>query len=294
MKMKKSALLVGLVVGLFSLVGSVLLFAIAALAWDFSVFNINNQGRYIFPAVFGGGFLVLFCFLELTEGTAGDPRKKGGGWKMNQRFYILLWVPVLILLDYFEANFFTALAITCAGVYEVVLRHSLNARMTAWMLIAFFQMAGFMLVLKMPPEVFWFVVLVVVSNDVCAYFGGKYFSKASPLKTNPFPAISPKKTIGGYLYGLAGGIAAGLVIAQLLDARLFAGWSGIWFATGFCLVGNAGDLVASKFKRVHGLKDSGEGMITGKLLAGHGGVYDRFDALSAACWAWFIFINYVQ
>jgi phosphatidate cytidylyltransferase len=217
-----------------------------------------------------------------------------GGEDMNQRFYILLWIPVLILMDYFEAHLLVVFVITCAGVYEIVLRHCLNAKMTIWMLIAFVHMAGFMLILTMSAEVFWFIVAVIVFNDVCAYFGGKYFSTAQSLKAHPFPTISPKKTVGGYIYGLIGGVIAGLLIAQLLLLPAFFSWSSFWFACGICLVGNVGDLVASKFKRVFGLKDSGEEMITRKLLAGHGGVYDRFDAISAACWAWFVLLYCVN
>ncbi|WP_296678725.1 phosphatidate cytidylyltransferase [Novosphingobium sp.] len=126
------------------------------------------------------------------------------------------------------------------------------------------------------------MVLVVVAIDVCAYFSGRTFGGPKIA-----PKLSPKKTWAG-LYGGVGGAA--LVIAG------YATWLSCYDpAFGHCeierfgrhlplaLVGGtlaavtaqAGDFFESWMKRRAGVKDSG------KLIPGHGGLFDRVDGLLA-------------
>ena len=54
---------------------------------------------------------------------------------------------------------------------------------------------------------------------------------------------------------------------NFLDAKFF------FLAIIFSLVAQAGDLTISYFKRLEKIKD------TGKILPGHGGIFDRIDGL---------------
>lgn len=113
-------------------------------------------------------------------------------------------------------------------------------------------------------------MLLVMLNDVGAYFMGNWFGK-TPL----FTRISPKKTIegtiGGYIVNLLGGYLAYLIIgstqlnATLIDWLIIA----VLCSTGAII----GDLVESLFKRSLQIKDSGS------AIPGHGGFLDRFDAI---------------
>lgn len=123
------------------------------------------------------------------------------------------------------------------------------------------------------PELF-FVILVVSFSDIFAYFGGKQFGR-TPLA----PTVSPKKTWEGSGCGLVG---AGLV--GLLHAGTFmsiAWHEALILAAATAAVGQVGDLVESKIKRLCAVKDSGT------LLPGHGGILDRVDGHLLAAPAFF-------
>jgi phosphatidate cytidylyltransferase len=119
------------------------------------------------------------------------------------------------------------------------------------------------------PGVLLFVLVVVWTADVGAYFTGRRFGRVRLA-----PNISPGKTWEGVLGGLAA------VVLVLVVARAY--WIEVDFAVivPFCLAVAAlsvvGDLTVSMFKRNAGLKDSG------KLFPGHGGLLDRIDSVAAA------------
>ncbi len=113
-------------------------------------------------------------------------------------------------------------------------------------------------------ELLVWVLAVVIATDVFAYFSGRLIGGRKLA-----PKISPGKTWSG----LAGGMAAALVIGWLV-ARHFAlpDWLGLSGAAMAALA-QSGDLFESWLKRRAGVKDSG------MLLPGHGGVMDRIDGL---------------
>ena len=118
------------------------------------------------------------------------------------------------------------------------------------------------------------IFAVVWSTDVAAYFVGR--ALGGPRLA---PRISPKKTWSGFAGGLAAATVAGLLVAA---AAMRAGLSlplGL-LATGLAaglasVASQAGDLGQSAMKRRFGVKDSG------RLIPGHGGVFDRLDGFVA-------------
>ncbi len=113
-------------------------------------------------------------------------------------------------------------------------------------------------------------ILVAVVADVCAYGVGRWIG-SRPLA----PTISPHKTVEGFLGGLVGALIAGAIIGKEL-----APWAGMrhGLVLGLLigLVAPVGDLFESVIKRDLGVKDSGT------VLAGHGGLLDRFDGILVA------------
>jgi phosphatidate cytidylyltransferase len=119
-------------------------------------------------------------------------------------------------------------------------------------------------------QILLFAVLIGVwASDIAAYFGGRLFGRRRLA-----PAISPGKTVEGFLIGLVVGVAA--VFFWVYDqpsADPISPDQALLLALVIALAAPAGDLFESYVKRDLGVKDSGS------LLGEHGGVLDRVDAL---------------
>ncbi|MBC8258567.1 MAG: phosphatidate cytidylyltransferase [SAR324 cluster bacterium] len=110
----------------------------------------------------------------------------------------------------------------------------------------------------------FYLLLVISFSDIFAYFGGKRFGKSLLA-----PNISPKKTWEGSFFGIVGGGLVGAVFGELTMSMFWL--YGFVLAMLLAVVGQLGDLVESKIKRLCDVKDSGT------LLPGHGGILDRID-----------------
>lgn len=117
-----------------------------------------------------------------------------------------------------------------------------------------------------PPTLFW-LVGTVVASDVLGYFVGRKLGGP-----RFWPAISPKKTWSGTIAGWVGAFA--LALALVICGQ--AGWILLLAGPLLALAGQFGDIAESWLKRRVGAKDSSD------LIPGHGGVMDRFDAMSGA------------
>jgi len=106
--------------------------------------------------------------------------------------------------------------------------------------------------------------LLIWGNDVFAYFVGKRFGKTALAKS-----ISPNKTVEGFLGGFTGSLIIAVVTMFIFPE---IGWHFLVIAIIVGITGPLGDLFESALKRKAGVKDSG------KVLPGHGGILDRFDA----------------
>ncbi len=133
-----------------------------------------------------------------------------------------------------------------------------------------------------PAALRWLAVSCVVGTDVGAYFAGRSIGGAKIA-----PAISPSKTWAGLFGGMTGAALVLLLFSLFLGYALSGlspdgprlGWS--WQAVFASLAGGAviailsqtGDFFESWLKRRAGVKDSG------RLIPGHGGLFDRVDGL---------------
>jgi phosphatidate cytidylyltransferase len=114
---------------------------------------------------------------------------------------------------------------------------------------------------------FLFALLVIWTSDTFQYLVGKSIGR-----TKLIPHISPNKTVEGAIGGFAAAslVGAGCVAIFGLNVSIAAGFG---LGAAVALAGLLGDLVESMVKRQVGVKDSGS------LIPGHGGIFDRVDAL---------------
>lgn len=109
---------------------------------------------------------------------------------------------------------------------------------------------------------------IIWANDIFAFLVGITLGRHRLCER-----ISPKKSWEGFIGGIVAAMGAALLAAHLLGEDM-AIWAGLGILTALAAV--AGDLVESMFKRAAGVKDSGA------IMPGHGGWFDRFDAVLMA------------
>jgi len=172
--------------------------------------------------------------------------------------------------------FLTVLLIAVVQIFSRPLEGAIGSISTTVFGIVFIAMSfSYMILMKaLPDGVFYIFALhaVVMLNDSAAYFGGVLFGRH---KANI--AASPNKSIEGYFTGILVSIIAMIILNEVYitfwDKKLFtiieAGFIGLFLA----VAGNIGDLIESAVKRDGGVKDSG------RIIPGHGGMWDVFDAL---------------
>jgi phosphatidate cytidylyltransferase len=167
--------------------------------------------------------------------------------------------------------------------------HSPQARIL-WLLggLTYVGLACFTLILfsaplfGMTPAIL--LIAGVIGTDVGAYFAGRSIGGAKIA-----PRISPSKTWSGLFGGMIG---AGLMMV-VIQAGIFAfrggnagdvylayGWARLMLTgAALAVVAQMGDFFESWMKRRAGVKDSG------RLIPGHGGLFDRTDGLIAVAFA---------
>ena len=206
------------------------------------------EPQLVIGTVAGLGVLAITCCSETC----------GGGW-----YGLLLLLPLAFICELWRKREhpLANIAATLMGVLYVAVPFALLYRFVYSGGHDFLDFTTHKLLLL------GFIV-TIWANDVCAYLIGWAVGR-HPL----FPRLSPKKSWEGFVGGILGAVGFGVLIAWFLG-HSYAFWAGL--ALVAAVTGVAGDLVESMFKRAAGVKDSG------RLIPGHGGVLDRFDALLLA------------
>lgn len=129
-------------------------------------------------------------------------------------------------------------------------------------------------------ELCLFVLAVNWSFDTGAYLFGKFSGRRKI-----FTRISSGKTLEGLLGGLLTSAIVGGILGYAFwgfDRLPFYTLSGIYIG----VFAQLGDLVESALKREKGVKDSG------KIMPGHGGLFDRVDSLIMSLVGFFLLFRF--
>ena len=193
-------------------------------------------------------------------------------------------LPLLLLFLWLGGWWLAGLLVVlgAVGCYEYcrMLQTTRMRQPAMWYLCGFLYIAaGFLAFygVRLEHGAAW-LLIVIWSTDIAAYELGRRFGRHKLA-----PSISPHKTVEGAVAGLAaafilgGGYAVlgmGINIVPALAISLV-----------ISAIGQVGDLVESRAKRLAGVKDSG------KLLPGHGGVLDRFDSILLAAMFLYLFLK---
>lgn len=126
----------------------------------------------------------------------------------------------------------------------------------------------------------WLVFITAFATDTFAYFIGVKFGKRKI-----FPNLSPKKSLEGVIGGIVGSFVVTMLFVYYFDIGQF-------FKLGILsivcsVLSIAGDLTASRIKRLSNLKDYGN------IMPGHGGILDRFDSILFTAPIVYYYVSYI-
>ncbi len=220
------------------------LFGLAAVAAVLALDELFRLTRSLHPvaiAGFVGGLLALW-----------GAEASGVTWMVGG---FLAVIPVAFLLRGFapgRTSATVAIAVTALGALWIGLG------------------LGYLLLIRELPvhgELATFTVLLAVfAGDSAAYLGGRLFGRHRMA-----PTVSPGKTWEGFVIGSA--VCVFVTWVALYKTGFVDGYRSFVLGGALAVSSVLGDLFESSLKRDVGVKDSG------RLLAGHGGMLDRVDAL---------------
>jgi phosphatidate cytidylyltransferase len=113
----------------------------------------------------------------------------------------------------------------------------------------------------------FFIFIVVWILDTMAYIFGKALGKHKLAKN-----VSPKKTLEGTISGIVFGILSAVACRCIFMSNILTLQNAVILGLVIAVMGQFSDLTESLIKRDGSVKDSG------KIVPGHGGVFDRFDS----------------
>ncbi len=261
--------------------------AVAAVAIPVILWIVYQGGWWLF------GMLLLFALIGMGEFLAGE------NYRTTSPAY---WLVMVVLTAIYGT--ITGLPIAPLSALVTFIGGSVVTTVLT-LLVGFFLISAMLFAIgKQPPpklmerhsRLFWgltylsltYPIVFLVGNGVGAFHGGDSLLYLFGLlwvgdtaamgvgsamgRHKLAPTVSPNKTVEGFIGGIVGALAIGVLMYFWKFHALGFGHV-MAIAIGCSIFGQLGDLVESMWKRSLGIKDSSA------IIPGHGGVLDRFDSL---------------
>ncbi|MFO7868268.1 MAG: phosphatidate cytidylyltransferase [Bacteroidales bacterium] len=244
--------------------------------------------EYIFGLIFM--LIMLACLYEFYR-LVGVSRSvtpyKYAGLGVATVFFMLSFLQAFTVFSFSILPFYI-IGILFLFVYELFQKRGNNIHNLAYTLFGIIYVAmPFLLLPYMATYAGSFDASAVVimcmfvfiwSHDTFSYIWGNLLGKHQL-----YPAVSPKKSIEGFVGGFISTLALAFVAGHLFPHYMsLYEWIG-----GACIIvfsATVGDLLESSLKRAVAIKDSGS------VLPGHGGFLDRFDSVIFTLPAFFAYL----
>ncbi len=240
----------------------------SAVVFGVLVILVVRSGLWIFFATVS--VVVILAAYEFS-------RLANGGWMLGLLNTAIAWLICLSSFkpDWVDVNIVICLAIGLPFLLEIIRRDPGSALLNTSSALLGILYAGWLfgrhLILIRQMEhgrnLIFLLFGITWSGDIGAYLVGMRFGKHKFI-----PAISPGKSVEGYIAGIAFSCVTALAIRHWLlpDTGLL---HIVILGIGLTIVGQVGDLAESLLKRSAKVKDSGS------LMPGHGGILDRCDSM---------------
>ena len=238
-----AAILLPIVLGIVWL-GDWWLFGLVVLGGLLALHELYAMARGLHPIVLGGYAGLILTLLGAQLG--------GATWLLAGLLSTFVAMLLVFFVSSARQNAVAGFGVTLLGV--------------AWVGGG---LAHFMLVRDIPGDgrlLVFTILLTVFADDTAAFFVGRTIGRHRLA-----PAISPGKSVEGFIGGTLAGVAVSFF--ALYEQDFVSTGESLVLGLVIALAATLGDLFESAVKRDLGVKDSGN------LLGGHGGVLDRVDSL---------------
>jgi len=245
-----------------------------------------------------GAVLIFFLvsFLALREFITATPTRRADHRALFASFFIILpyqfwlvftnWYGFFSIMIPVYAFVLIPILTVIRGDAKEFLERTARTQWGLMVCVYFISHIPMLMNLPIPPEklrmgsagLILFLVAVIQGSDVMQYVWGKLIGK-HPIA----PALSPKKTIEGFIGGILTASLLGVAMHRLTP---FSPLQAFFISLMLCFLGFFGGLVMSAIKRDRGIKD------WGTLIEGHGGMMDRIDSLCFSAPLYFHVLRY--